>query len=624
MPIYNDVSNLVLNGYETLYSLGGSAFATASAALGQLSSIDFPDPPEVEVPTFPTLHVSMQMPSDPSLPAIDTTLETVPSAPSIEVPVVDGAVPAVPVFVGAEPTITLSPRPSALNEQLPVAPNIDFDVTLPATPDITLPDRPAFAEIDLPSAPVIDIPTFSGIEPLPPADSPNVSFSYVESVYARTLDVRPAIESMLAGLSGFPPEIEQALFDRARVREDINARKAKQETVEEWSARGFSLPQGELNRRLDEVGQRNQDAVNTLNRDILVRLHETKLENLRFAIQQGLSYEGQLIDLHNQTASRQLQAAESAARIGIELFNADIALYNARAGVFNTKLEVFRAQLQERGQRLEVFRGQLEAARLAGDINEQRIRIYTEEVRAQLAHIEIYKAQIDGARAFVDMSRSRVDQYRALVEGFSARVEAKRSEFQAWGEEARAEGQKADIYRSTVSAFAERVRAYGSQVDAILSPIRAKSDAERLKLEAFQATLGAVRERISARGLLVQAESTKYDGLARIYTAKVGAFGENSRSAIAAYSAQVEAARAQASIGIENARVFSENAGRNATLAVEAQRGIATVGAQLAAGTLSAINLSANLGASAGWSSGQSTSVNWSVDGGEGTPPIFG
>src|SRR3546814_3049114 len=82
----------------------------------------------------------------------------------------------------------------------------------------------------------------------------------------------------------------------------------------DWSSRGFSLPGGEIAKRVEAVRQRNQDAANTISRDILIKSWDIRIESLRQAVQQGLAYEAQLIDLHNQAAGRKLQVAEPTVR----------------------------------------------------------------------------------------------------------------------------------------------------------------------------------------------------------------------------------------------------------------------------------------------------------------------
>src|SRR3546814_7873076 len=92
------------------------------------------------------------------------------------------------------------------------------------------------------------IPEFTAIPPLAPIDAPDVTFSYTEDAYTRTIDVKSVVMDMLAGNTGLPTAVEQALFARARSREDVTAQKAVEEAMEDWSSRGFSLPGGEIGR----------------------------------------------------------------------------------------------------------------------------------------------------------------------------------------------------------------------------------------------------------------------------------------------------------------------------------------------------------------------------------------
>src|SRR3546814_12543601 len=69
--------------------------------------------------------------------------------------------------------------------------------------------------------------------------------------------------------------------------------------------------------------------------------------------------------------------------------------------------------------------------------------------------------------------------------------------------------------------------------------------------------------------------------------------------------------------------MVAENAGRNATLAMEAQRGIAQVSGQVTAGALSAVTVHTQLSSSGNYSASAGTSVSYAVDGGEAAPPTL-
>src|SRR3546814_1010974 len=102
---------------------------------------------------------------------------------------------------------------------------------------------------------------------------------------------------------------------------------------------------------------RNQDAANTISRDILIKSWDIRIESLRQAVQQGLAYEAQLIDLHNQAAGRKLQVAELTVRMALEVYNAHVAYFNAQIAAFNAQAEVYRLKIQQSGQKIEIYKG---------------------------------------------------------------------------------------------------------------------------------------------------------------------------------------------------------------------------------------------------------------------------
>jgi hypothetical protein len=107
-----------------------------------------------------------------------------------------------------------------------------------------------------------------------------------------------------------------------------------------------------------------------------------------------------------------------------------------------------------------------------------------------------------------------------------------------------------------------------------------------------------------------------------MYAAQVNALAEGERIKGFQYQAQIEAYRAQASINIENFRASTDSLRSSVALALEAQKAIAQVTGQLAAGAMSALNVGATIGSTGSSSDSFGTNVTYSVDGGEGSPPI--
>lgn len=618
----SNAAELVTNGYNSFFGFASTAFATTSSLLSSIGSFDV-EPVSVNVQyNFPSAQITpFSPPAAPETPEFQFSSGDAPADPSISAPSTP-SIGAMPTFNGDAPAITLPARPTSLAVTPPGAAPTIAEQTFPNAPNIDSLSAPQLRDITIPDSPTLAFPSFEGIAPILNIDVPSVGITWSEAKYSSALlaETTARVRSMLVGGTGLPAPVESALFERAKGRLDVSSFRAVQEATEQWSARGFSEPGGELAARLREVREQNRDATNTLNRDILIRVHEVEVENLRFAVQQGVALESMLIEYEGAYAARALEAQRLVVQAAIDVYNARINLYNAGLSAYRTQAEVFRTLIDAERTKVEVFRAQVEAAVAEGTLNESMVRAYAEQVRAQGLRVDIYEAQIRGVQAKVEADKARVEAFRATVQAYAEQVGAKKAEFEAYGEEVRAQASIGGIYESQVRAFAERVRAYAAGTEAAIAPARFEVERGRMMVEQFTARVGAFREKINAEAARASAAASIYDGKARIYTAQLGAEGARVEATTRQFEAEVQNNRNQAEIALRNASLNVENAIRAAEISLESLKAQATVGAQLAAGALSAVNLSAGISGS----SSQSTSVDYNVDGGSASPPILG
>lgn len=616
-------SELVTSGYNSFFNFAQDAFLQATSFLGEIQNFEVPaisvnvqyEAPSAVAPPF-------TLPPTPEAPNVNIAIAAAPTAPTVGT--VSGIViGAEPTFSGTEPSLNLPARPSSSVGNEPGTGPTVGDVTIPDSPELAYPDLPTLREITLPVVPDVEYPEFAAA--LPPLDIevPTIGVSFAETPYTSLLlsETTARVRLMLQGGTGLPAEIENVLFERARARLDLLALKSTQEAYEQWSARGFAEPGGELSARLREIRETNRDAANNLNRDILIRVHEVEVENLRFAVQQGIALENILINYQAGFAQRALEAQRLIAQVAIDVFNARVGLYNAALTGYRTQAEVFKALIDAERAKIELYRAQIEGTVAISSLNESEVRIYSEQVRALQARVDIYEAQIRAVNAQVEVDKARVDAYRATVSAYAERVNAKRAEFEAYGEEVRAQTSTVQAYEASVRAFAERTRAYGIGIEAKATSKKIELDSKRLQIEAFQAEVAGYRESVNAEVAKSQAALNLYDGRTRIFTAQLGAEGARVESSARQFQMEIENARNAANIGLQNATTNAENALRAAALALEALKTQSAVASQLTAGALSAVNLSASISGSS--SDSRSLGVSYSVDGGSAAPPAI-
>lgn len=610
---------VVLDGYAKYSDLGTSAFKTALGLVKALPNINVPTiPVDVNFPDPGPIPSAPTLPNAPVAPVLTFTAPGAPAAPSISLP----AIPAVsdaPVFSGTPPTLRDFDPPAPLSVDAPEFTDTITSPTLPDKPVLVIPDAPTLRSFNLPAAPDLSLPEFTATLASFNIMPPDSHFNFAEAGYtsANLPVIQSRVNSMLAGGTGLPAVIEQALFDRARAREDQTAQKAVQEANEDWSARGFKLPGGELAARVRNVRQDNQDKANALQREILIQVHNVEIENLRFAVTQGIALEGILIGHYEAVQQRAFEVQKFALESAINLFNANISLYNVRLQEYQARAQVHRDLIAAEAQRIEIYKAQLDGQRLIGELNQQDVQIYSARIQALTQLAELYRTEVSAVEAQVNIDRLSVDIFRARVEAYAQQVNAKKSEFEAWGEEIRGETAKATIYTAEANAYESLVRAYSTKIEAGLAQPKMAADLQRLTLDQFNSRIQAYNAEVNAQAQTITAGATVFRGQADIYSAQASAESSRFGALARQFEMGIENGKAHAQIVIEQARVAITEVQTAAQLYVEAMKGAASTAAQLAASSISAVSLGAKIGEDYS----ESTSTNYQLSGISPSPP---
>lgn len=547
-------------------------------------------------------------PEEPGDMTFDPGLDWITAPPTSNLPGVSFSGP--PTFDEAPPVLPVRTEPGPLTATDPGdAPPID-DIDVPEAPDITIPEFPDI-DVVLPEVPTITLPTFGGVRPdFDGAPPPNTFAFTVEDYQSALLDkTRSRISAMLDGGTGLPSAVAQALRDRAYSSIDIQETRAVQQAVEEYGARGFSQPSGILNRRLAEVRQNNQNERNKLSRDIYIRDEEIAVENLRFAVSNGVALESQLIQAHIALAQLGLEAAKATIQVAIDIFNAEIGLFNAQRALFETDAQVHRDLIQAELAKVEMYKAQLEGAGLAVDIAEKPVRYGLDRA---LAMVNIYNAQVGAAKARADVQVAILDAFRAKVQAYAERVKAYETEWDAFATQLEGDLTRQKNYEIATNVFGTRVRVW----DEIQ---KNKIEQQRLAISEKELDLNAWRARTEKVVQLIGAEAQRLDAVVRVYAGRIAKYQADAGIEAVASEAHDKTFRLaldqetqRVALALKNAEIRINQVIQNAGLTVQAQQTVASVGGSLTAAAMSA--MSAHTGVSAFY--GNSRSCNTTFDDG--------
>ena len=522
-----------------------------------------------------------------------------------------------PEFTAADPVIDTILAPTAFSTAAPEKPTLS-NVALPTTPGYSLPSEPALLAISLPDVPLISLPLFSAAldaAPLVPA----VGFSFMETPYSTAL-LTKLNEQLLSYVSGFSTglsaAVEQAIWDRARVREGAVMARAREEAIRGFAARGFSMPGGVLVEQLNRADQEAIDKSSSLSRDIAIEQAKLEQGNFQFAFGQAIALEGQLLNHSNAVSQRAFEAARFTAQIAIDLFNAAVNLFNAKSQAYQVEAVVYRERLQAEIAKVEIYKAQVEGQQITSEVNQQTVALYRERINAVLAIFELYKNQLEAARIQQEGDKTRIEAYRAEVEAYDSLVKAKASEFDGYKTRVEGEALKAEVHKSLAAAFNSRIEGYKALVQAKVaekdSEIKVNQeiplDKYRIQAQTYQNLVQAEAERL--RGLI-----GLFDGRVRVFGSQVDAEGTRVNAEVQTLRAEVETKVAVANVALENVKANIQKLIESARILTGASQAGAQVSSQLAAAALSAVNLSAGISESAGTSQSQSHTKSQTISG---------
>lgn len=558
-------------------------------------------------------------PARPVLGEISTVDLTgqVPDAPTVAIqPLVLDTAPAEPAYISNPPDISLTVNaPAPLDAQRPdSAPDLEIPEA-PAEPTIATVLKPTMTDPTIPDSPTVTIDEFVEAAPEFDAPVPSGQINFTEEPYISTLldGIRARITAMMAG-EGLPPQVEEALFGRLVQRDDESANKLVQEVREEFSSRGFeALPNGIMDRRMIEVRRANRDKRAEANRDVYIQAQTVVVENIRFAVSNGIQLEGNLIQAHMQVEQRKFDLAVKIQDVALAVFNARVSAFNGAIQAYNARIAAYQAFLEGQKARVEIFKAQMEGAKLQGEMNEIQVRIYEAEVRAELQKVEIYKAQVDGFRGRIDAERTKIEAHRSEVEAYKAFVEAYKVEWDAERTRIEAEVQRGRIYQSLVEGYSARVNIWQTKGEGRIQEHRANLVSSQALLQQHEAQIRALLARLEASKANVQAQVAKQDATVRVYQIDAQVEDTAVNADTRAYQALADRENMRLQVLLKDAELQVQQLTQRANLLLRAMESSANASSQLAASALSAVNMSASV--SSGSSRGESCSTAFSYSG---------
>lgn len=510
------------------------------------------------------------------------------------------------------PTIELPSAPGMAEIPLPARPQIDTDIQLPESPTLDLPEMDTLKEIEIPVFEFPELPDFDGVPPsISEITVPNVFIEWDEPKYESEIldELKQHIsKGIKEGGTGLPAPIEEALFNRARSRESKESSRAVQEAVNDWSTRNFSMPPGMLVKQVASIREQGQLRASELNRDILIEASKMEIEQLRFLVQQGMSLEQMTSNIFQNVTNRLFEIARYNAESKINVFNAQIAFFNAQNETFGVLSGVYKTKLDGALAKLSAYKTAVDAQVAIGQVNEQYVQVYRAKMDAVLSNVEVYKALVQGASVRADVIKNQFDSYRSDVQAYSEQINAEKVKVEAYEAQIRGESTKANLFDTQARAYASTIQGVQAKASVKGQQIQLKMEAARVWIGKYQADLETYKAELQANLSEVQQNTAAFSAEVDAWRATTGM--EVSQAEMQSRYADMNTRTniAYAEMQLKEFEAKMQKAIQEANIALESAKAMGQYTSQLAAGAMSAAHVSASISGSGSASTSSSTS----------------
>jgi hypothetical protein len=523
-------------------------------------------------------------------------------------------VPNIPPFNPSFTSYNIEDPPPYIDpDPLGPVPTVPTPVFPPFTkpPD---PKLPIFSVITLPEDPEIVIPPFEAEYPEFNFQPPNTAIEWTEPQYTPEIidDVILQIEKFLAGGTSIRPDVQEAMNALAGEREDRIATQAVQEVVDAYAARGFTLPPGLMQKRVDAIRFDRDMKKQGISRDILIKTMDVEIENLRFAVTAGIQAEELYVRIFLAATERAFFVARYAVEYALQLHALLIEVFRVRMEEVKTKAIVYRAQVDAALAQVEIFKALIEAELAKVQIDQAKVDLYVAQIEAIKTYVEIHALEVRTEAVKLEAVKIEVEAFSETVDVYTAQINANKVRFDAYDSQVRGELGKANIVEAESRGYAAQVQGIATGVSAEARALEAGVSAFGAEIQAFIAETTAERDKAQVQLAGIQANVAGYEAATQRYVADSNRYEALARIELAAWNAGLENQlgyyRALLGRYEIDGRLLAEQA-RIALGGLEAAGGMETT---IIGGALAAMHVGATISGSGGVTSSGSLTESYS------------
>jgi len=577
--ILDKIDSLISEATEQDFGTYGGGFSAPQNVISM--NVNLPNVPYMEPPGPPTPFNPSQLNfgSDPK----EDVLDPLPQWGDVN-----------------EPTSNFGSPPAALHPFMEVAPSMQDTIQVPTigdAPTIRIPGYPDLTAVRIPEFSAGTPPEYNREDWIVRFDdiAPNqLMFSYVDDpVYADCVRHRDwLLARAYNGGTGLPVDVENAIFQRDRDREQQLALNAERDATLQNSALGFYIPGGALQAKLDKIRADAMGKMMATSRDVAVKQAEMEIDNINKALTLVDSLSKSLMDNYTEVAKIEMESIKAANTAAVAIFDARVKAHVASVEVQKIGAQVYSAMIEAYKARVSAYQSVIEGEKAKADVNKSLIDMYIAQMRGEELSMQIYKTTVEAMEA-----RTRIEEFK--IRKFEAEINAYTAQIQAYNAELGGKKAEAEIFTERVRAYQAEVAAYGQKVEAKGKYFSAQIEARKSVISANEGRVSAYKARVDAAGTKARAETDYANALVSAQSSHASAVAAYNQVLSGIWSTEVQAHMTAQTLAMENGKINADVQRTNLEVASRWLTAQAQIRAQLGAARMNMVSVHGNLGVSA-------------------------
>ncbi len=519
VPQITEQINLANNRSDTALNRAYSAIRDMVAAADAIPPFLTFTAPNISL-TTPSVSTVAPVKPDARIASIKSSLGAAPDDFSASVN--DRATQDAPQETFTTPSIVFPTAPTFNPLVKPSAQTVTLPDDIPDVPALVIPTSLTVGGFTIPAVPSISNPNWDITIPSIDIDLPETTFAYVEPVYTSALK-NAITASLLSGVenggTGLGGTVETAIWNRDIER--LSQQKADdiEEVLNFWSARGFTMPYGMVQKAVEVVQDKFTQNRAESSRNISVEQAKLAMEMTQFFLSTGLSLEQIELNHANNVANRALEAEKAVVQFSIDLFNSKASKFNLELARYQAQSTEIEGRIKIQALILDQYRAELSSVEIQDKVDRTAIENYRAILSSHDASVRLYEAEIGAKIAEMNIEAKKIDIFKSEIDAYVAQISAQKSEYDLYLARIEGETSKIQLHKTEVEAYSERVKAVKISNDTVIAKIQSDIAIEDMNLRAHLANVDIYKTKSDLAVREIGNEADLYRTEGSIYSA---------------------------------------------------------------------------------------------------------